>query len=224
MPKPKKVVLAYSGGLDTSIIIPWLKENYGCEVIAVIGRRRPAGRPGSRAQESARHGCFFRARRRSARRICARLHLADASRRRDLRNTRTCSGTSMARPVIAKRQAEIALKLGADGLSHGCTARAMTRCDSNWRTKPSRQTCKLLHRGENGILIRAKTPSPTRRSTMFPSSRARRTFTAATATSGTSATKAASSRILQTRRTKRCGSGSFLRRKLRTSRRGRNRI
>src|SRR6266849_2239415 len=35
--KPKKVVLAYSGGLDTSIIIPWLKENYGCEVIAVIG-------------------------------------------------------------------------------------------------------------------------------------------------------------------------------------------
>src|SRR6266853_1946760 len=37
LPKPKKVVLAYSGGLDTSIIIPWLKENYGCEVIAVIG-------------------------------------------------------------------------------------------------------------------------------------------------------------------------------------------
>src|SRR5258707_12587888 len=36
-PKPKKVVLAYSGGLDTSIIIPWLKENYGCEVIAMIG-------------------------------------------------------------------------------------------------------------------------------------------------------------------------------------------
>ena len=35
--KPKKVVLAYSGGLDTSIIIPWLKENYGCEVIAMIG-------------------------------------------------------------------------------------------------------------------------------------------------------------------------------------------
>src|SRR5260370_3770950 len=37
LPKPKKVVLAYSGGLDTSIIIPWLKENYGCEDIAVIG-------------------------------------------------------------------------------------------------------------------------------------------------------------------------------------------
>ena len=36
-PKPKKVVLAYSGGLDTSIIIPWLRENYGCEVIAMIG-------------------------------------------------------------------------------------------------------------------------------------------------------------------------------------------
>src|SRR5271170_8028748 len=37
LPKPKKVVLAYSGGLDTSIIIPWLKENYQCEVIAMIG-------------------------------------------------------------------------------------------------------------------------------------------------------------------------------------------
>src|SRR5271163_3936872 len=36
LPKPKKVVLAYSGGLDTSIIIPWLKENYGCEIIAFI--------------------------------------------------------------------------------------------------------------------------------------------------------------------------------------------
>src|SRR3989475_13260387 len=36
-PKPKKVVLAYSGGLDTSIIIPWLRENYGCEVIAMAG-------------------------------------------------------------------------------------------------------------------------------------------------------------------------------------------
>ena len=37
MPKPKKVALAYSGGLDTSIIIPWLKENYGCEVVAICG-------------------------------------------------------------------------------------------------------------------------------------------------------------------------------------------
>ena len=42
----KKVVLAYSGGLDTSIIIPWLKENYGCEVVAAAGRRRAGNRAG----------------------------------------------------------------------------------------------------------------------------------------------------------------------------------
>src|SRR6201993_2746953 len=84
--KPKKVVVAYSGGLDTSIIIPWLKENYGgCDGVALIGGFGPRGDPGGAAEKSAGHRRECSLCRRPARRIRHRLHLADASRRRRLR-------------------------------------------------------------------------------------------------------------------------------------------
>jgi len=134
-------------GLDTSIIIPWLKENYGCEVIAVIG---DVGQ-GRKDLEAARKkalatGASFRARRRSARRICGRdLHLADAFAPARFTNTRTCSALPWRGPVIAKRQAEIALKLGRRrALSTAAPARAMTRCDSNWRTKPIAPNVQII--------------------------------------------------------------------------------
>src|SRR5450755_4585209 len=118
----EKVVLAYSGGLDTSIIIPWLKENYDCEVIAVIG---DVGQ--QEDLEAARQKALATG--------------ASTAVVEDLREEFVCEyiwptlragavyehtyllGTAMARPVIAKRQAEIALQLGADGLSHGCTGK-----------------------------------------------------------------------------------------------------
>ena len=119
---PQKVVLAYSGGLDTSIIIPWLKETYGCEVIAMIG---DVGQ-----QEDL-----------EAARCKALATGASAASVEDLREEfitgyiwptlragavyehKYLLGTSFARPVLAKRQAELALKLGADAVSHGCTGK-----------------------------------------------------------------------------------------------------
>ena len=120
--KPKKVVLAYSGGLDTSIIIPWLRENYGCEVIARIG---DVGQ-----QED------LEAARKKALATGASLAYVEDLREEFIKNYiwptlragavyehTYLLGTSMARPVLAKRQAELALELGADGLSHGCTGK-----------------------------------------------------------------------------------------------------
>jgi argininosuccinate synthase len=120
--KPKKVVLAYSGGLDTSIIIPWLRENYGCEVIAMIG---DVGQ-----QED------LEAARKKALATGASLAYVEDLREEFIKNYiwptlragavyehTYLLGTSMARPVLAKRQAELALELGADGLSHGCTGK-----------------------------------------------------------------------------------------------------
>ena len=70
----KKVVLAYSGGLDTSIIIPWLKENYNnCEVIAVsgdVGQDERAGRPGGKGHQDRRFQALHRG---PDRRVCGRL-------------------------------------------------------------------------------------------------------------------------------------------------------
>ena len=120
--KPKKVVLAFSGGLDTSIIIPWLKENYGCEVIAMIGdvgqqedleaaRRKALATGASTAYVE------------DLREEFVRDYIWPTLRAGAIYEHTYLLGTSMARPVLAKRQAEIALKLDADGLAHGCTGK-----------------------------------------------------------------------------------------------------
>jgi argininosuccinate synthase len=120
--RPKKVVLAYSGGLDTSIIIPWLRENYGCQVIAMIGdvgqqedleaaRKKALATGASSAQiEDLRQEFITN-------------YIWPTLRSGAVYEHTYLLGTSMARPVIAKRQAELALQLGADGLAHGCTGK-----------------------------------------------------------------------------------------------------
>jgi argininosuccinate synthase len=120
--KPKKVVLAYSGGLDTSIIIPWLKETYGCEVIAMIGD------VGQQEDLQAAHRKALSTGASSAtiedlREEFVRDYIWPTLRAGAVYEHTYLLGTSMARPVIAKRQAEMALKLGADGLAHGCTGK-----------------------------------------------------------------------------------------------------
>lgn len=119
----KKVVLAYSGGLDTSIIIPWLKENYNnCEVIAVSA---------DVGQESELDGLEEKAIKTGA----SKLYIEDL--RKDfiedyiyptmkagaVYENKYLLGTSFARPVIAKRIVEIAKKEGADAICHGCTGK-----------------------------------------------------------------------------------------------------
>src|SRR5215469_4353772 len=123
MQKPKKVALAYSGGLDTSIIIPWLKENYGCEVVAVCGDI------GQGSDELT--GLEAKARQTGA----SDVHVADMREEFVTRylwrlvraggayEHKYLLGTSIARPLLAKKQVEVALKTGCDGLAHGCTGK-----------------------------------------------------------------------------------------------------
>jgi len=171
--KPKKVVLAYSGGLDTSIIIPWLKENYGCEVIALIG---DVGQ-----QEDLEAGAKKRsppALPQRTSKICAKSLCATTSGRLSapapVYEHTYLLGTSMARPVIAKRQAEIALKLGADGLSHGCTGKGNDSSPFRIGLQSHRAHVRIIAPWREWDIDSAKMLLPTRRSTTFPSSRARK--------------------------------------------------
>ena len=119
---PQKVVLAYSGGLDTSIIIPWLKETYGCEVIAMIG---DVGQ--QEDLEAARCKALATgASAASVEDLCEEFitgYIWPTLRAGAVYEHKYLLGTSFARPVLAKRQAELALKLGADAVAHGCTGK-----------------------------------------------------------------------------------------------------
>ena len=118
----KKVVLAYSGGLDTSIIIPWLKETYpGCEVICVAGNV---------GQDAEIEGLEERAKKTGA----SKLYIKDIqdefvndfvfpTLKAGAKYEGYLLGTSFARPPIAKRIVEIAKKEGADAICHGCTGK-----------------------------------------------------------------------------------------------------
>jgi argininosuccinate synthase len=120
--KPKKVVLAYSGGLDTSIIIPWLKENYGCEVIAMIGdvgQQEDLEAARQKALATGASSAYVE----DLRDEFVRGYIWPTLRAGAVYEHTYLLGTSMARPVLAKRQAELALQIGADGLAHGCTGK-----------------------------------------------------------------------------------------------------
>ena len=117
-----KVVLAYSGGLDTSIIIPWLKETYGCEVIAVVGNV---------GQKSELEGLEEKALKTGA----SKIYIEDLTEKfvndyifptikaGAVYEGKYLLGTSFARPLIGKRLVEIAKAEGADAICHGCTGK-----------------------------------------------------------------------------------------------------
>ena len=121
--KFKKVVLAYSGGLDTSVIIPWLKEHYGCEVIAVsadVGQG--AGELDGLEEKAIKTGASK----------CYILDLTEefvddyivpTLKAGAVYEGKYLLGTSFARPIIAKKIVEIAQKEGADAICHGCTGK-----------------------------------------------------------------------------------------------------
>ncbi len=118
----KKVVLAYSGGLDTSIIIPWLKENYNnCEVIAVSGNVGQADELEGLEEKAIKTGA-------------SKIYIEDLTDefvddyiiptvKAGALYEEYMLGTSFARPIIAKRIVEIAIKEGADAICHGCTGK-----------------------------------------------------------------------------------------------------
>ncbi|XP_072160696.1 argininosuccinate synthase [Bemisia tabaci] len=119
----KKIVLAYSGGLDTSSIIPWLKENYHCEVVAFvadIGQDR-ADLDGveKKALQSGASECHVV----DLREEFIRDYVYPTLQTGALYEETYLLGTSMARPIIAKAQVELALRLGADAVAHGATGK-----------------------------------------------------------------------------------------------------
>jgi argininosuccinate synthase len=118
----KKVVLAYSGGLDTSVILKWLQENYGCEVVtftADIGQ----GEEVEPARAKARHMGVKEIYIDDLREEFVRDFVFPMFRSNTLYEGEYLLGTSIARPLIAKRQIEIANEVGADAVSHGATGK-----------------------------------------------------------------------------------------------------
>ena len=122
MKKFNKVVLAYSGGLDTSIIISWLKETYGCEVIAVVGNVGQADELEGLEEKALKTGA-------------SKIYIEDLTKEfvydyifptlqaGAVYEGKYLLGTSFARPLIGKRLVVIAEKEGADAICHGCTGK-----------------------------------------------------------------------------------------------------
>jgi argininosuccinate synthase len=118
----KKVALAYSGGLDTSIIITWLKENYGCDVVAVAVDVGQAEETAGLAQKAYSTGaCDFHLV--DAKEELAADYLFPVLKAGAIYERDYLLGTSTARPLIARKQVEIALATGCDALAHGCTGK-----------------------------------------------------------------------------------------------------
>jgi argininosuccinate synthase len=118
----EKVVLAYSGGLDTSIIIPWLKENYDCEVIAMIADVGQGDDVDEVAEKAHRTGAS-KVSVVDLREEFLKDYVFPALRAGAVYEHKYLLGTSLARPVIAKHQVEVALHEGATALAHGCTGK-----------------------------------------------------------------------------------------------------
>ncbi len=119
---PNKVVLAYSGGLDTSIIIPWLKQNYGCEVIAMIGdlgQQEDLEAIRRKALATGASSAFIE----DLREEFITSYIWPTLRAGAVYEHKYLLGTSFARPLLAQRQVQLARRLGADALAHGCTGK-----------------------------------------------------------------------------------------------------
>src|SRR5271165_2412934 len=119
----KKVALAYSGGLDTSIIIPWLKEHYGCEVVAVCGDIGQGGEELDGLKEKALKTGASEVYVEDMREEFVSDYLWKLVRAGGVYEHKYLLGTSIARPLLAQRQAQVALKTGCDALAHGCTGK-----------------------------------------------------------------------------------------------------
>ena len=121
--KFKKVILAYSGGLDTSVIIPWLKEHYGCEVIAVAANvGQGMGELEGLEEKAVKTGaskCYIE----DLTEEFVNDFIVPTVKAGAVYEGKYLLGTSFARPVIAKRLVEIAKKEGADAIVHGCTGK-----------------------------------------------------------------------------------------------------
>jgi argininosuccinate synthase len=123
MSKKKKIVLAYSGGLDTSIIVPWLKENHDCEVHAYCGDIGQGDEELRGLEDKARRSGAVSCRVDDLKRTWLTDYVWPCVRALAIYEGRYLLGTSMARPILAKGQVEYAKQIGADAVAHGCTGK-----------------------------------------------------------------------------------------------------
>jgi len=120
--KAGKVVLAYSGGLDTSVIVPWLKENYDCEVICVcanVGQGDDLSGIEAKAKASGATKCYVQ----DLREEFITHYIYPTIQAGAVYERKYLLGTAFARPLIAKAQVEVAEMEGADAVAHGCTGK-----------------------------------------------------------------------------------------------------
>ena len=120
--KADKVVLAYSGGLDTSVILTWLRKNYGCKIVAFIadlGQGAETAEAVARAKKMGVDELYAE----DLRESFVQDYVFPMLRANALYEGAYLLGTAIARPLIAKRQVEIAEKTGADALAHGATGK-----------------------------------------------------------------------------------------------------
>lgn len=116
------VVLAYSGGLDTSIIVPWLRETYGLNVVCVaadVGQSEELDGLVEKARASGASACYVE----DLREEFLTDYVWPTLRAGAIYGRKYLLGTSMARPIIARRQVEVARTIGAGALAHGCTGK-----------------------------------------------------------------------------------------------------
>ncbi len=119
---PRTIVLAYSGGLDTSIIVPWLREHYDARVVCVaadIGQGDELEGVREKALASGADECHIE----DLRQEFVEEYIWPTLRAGAIYNRKYLLGTAMGRPLIAKRQVEVARQVGADALAHGCTGK-----------------------------------------------------------------------------------------------------
>ena len=192
MTKPKKVALAYSGGLDTSVIIPWLKENYGCEVVAVCGDIGQGGDELTGLEEKARKTGASEVYIEDMREEFVSQYLWKLVRSGGVYEHKYLLGTSIARPLLAKKQVEVALATGCDALAHGCTGKGNDQVRFELTYKALAPQLQVIAPWREWNIVSREDAieyaAPAQRSHFRrPPPRS----TAATATSGTSRTKAA---------------------------------
>ena len=145
----KKVVLAYSGGLDTSVILRWLKENYGCEVVtftADLGQGEEVEPARKKAEMAGCTEIFIE----DLREEFVRDYVMPMFRANTLYEGVYLLGTSIARPLIAKRQIEIARMTGADAVAHGATGKGNDQVRFELTYYALEPEIKVIAPGANG--------------------------------------------------------------------------
>ncbi|XP_020593071.1 argininosuccinate synthase, chloroplastic [Phalaenopsis equestris] len=121
--KLNKVVLAYSGGLDTSVIVPWLRENYGCEVVCFTADVGQGLMEMDGLEKKAKASGASQLIIKDLKEEFVREYIFPCLRAGAVYERKYLLGTSMARPVIAKAMVDVAKTVGADAVSHGCTGK-----------------------------------------------------------------------------------------------------